>query len=141
MSEQVGLTARGGPRLWGEWHVRSYHSGTMNVEIKSLLRKPWLYVFADHAADEDRQQRERYQMCEQLAAFLNGGARPAWLADMIRTSGTVAVSLAGASISAIGPVIDRDPPNLDWVDDESDDAKDDRARLMDALFFDKEGGR
>ena len=123
------------PRLWGEWEVRSYQSGTMNVSLKIEQRKPWLYVFADKATDEDRQDRERYEMCEQLAAFLNGGDRPAWLADMIRTKEEAAYSLAGASIMATGPMFDRDPPNLHWDQDESDDAKNDRARLMDVLFL------
>ncbi len=125
------------PRLWGEWEPQFFQSGTTVLALRSAARKPHLYVHADSSYDEDRYQRDRYVMCDELAAFMNGvGKRPAWLDDMERVSEVKAVSLAGASVRATGPSIDIDPPRLNWREDDSDEAKNDRARLMDALFND-----
>lgn len=122
------------PRIWGEWQPQFYGSGTTIVVLREYQRKPHLYIYADVGLDEDRTQRERYVMCEQLAAYMNGGAKPVWLDDFMRTGETAAYSLAGGKIFATGPMIDRDPPKLLWVQDDSDEAQNDRARLMDALF-------
>jgi hypothetical protein len=51
----------------------------------------------------------------------------------MRTNERCLESLAGASIHATGPLYDKNPPALLWVQDESDDAANDRARLIDAL--------
>lgn len=123
------------PRIWGEWDPRFYGSGTTIVCLRAERRRPHLYIHADAAIDEDRRQSDRYVMCQQLADFMNGGKRPAWLDDFERTSEIAAKSLAGGSIEAVGPMVDKDPPNLFWVTDESEAAANDRARLMDALFF------
>lgn len=122
------------PRIWGEWDVAFYGSGTTIVLLKECQRKPHLYVYSDSAIDEDRWMRDRYQMCYDLAAFMNGGERPRWLNDLDRTTEIEAISLSGASIQAVGPMVDVDPPNLNWHQDDSDDAKNDRTRLMDAVF-------
>lgn len=123
------------PRIWGEWEPAFYGSGTTLVRLKGAERKPWLYIYSDSAIDEDRWMRDRYQMCYDLTAFMNGGARPAWLSDFERTGETQVVSLSGGSITATGPMVDADPPNLNWQQDDSEDAKSDRARLMDAMFL------
>lgn len=121
------------PRLWGEWQPQFYGSGTTIVVLRAPVHKPYLYVCADVAADEDRTQSQRYLMCRELAAYMNGGERPKWLDDMERVSETQLKSLSGADISATGPLVDRDPPKLLWVQDESDQAVYDRAKLMDVL--------
>ena len=123
------------PRLWGEWEPRFYGSGTTIVALKEHAHKPHLYVYSDSAIDEDRWMRDRYDMCNQLAAFMNGGERPAWLDDIERLTEESAKSLMGASITATGPMVDVDPPKCNWRTDDSDEAKNDRARLMDAVFF------
>ena len=123
------------PRIWGEWEPAFYGSGTTIVHQKEYDHKPHLYIYADASADEDRYMRDRYEMCYQISRYMNGGARPLWLNDFDRISETQAVSLSGGSILATGPSIDADPPKLHWVQDDSDQAKSDRARLMDALFF------
>ena len=123
------------PKTWGRWIPEAYESGTTIVVQREQAHKPHLYVFADAAVDDDRYLRDRYAMCQQLADYLNGGERPAWLDDFERTSEIVSKSLAGGSISAVGPMIDSDPPKLNWITDDSDDARNDRARLMDAVFF------
>ncbi len=123
------------PRLWGEWQSTFFGSGTTIVQLKEYAHKPHLYIYADSAVDEDRWMRDRYQMCDQLRDYMNGGDRPAWLDDIERLTETEAKSLMGASISAVGPMVDVDPPKCNWHTDDSDDAKNDRARLMDAVFF------
>lgn len=122
------------PRLWGEWQPQFYGSGTTIVVLKQYKHKPYLYVYADVGLDDDRTQGDRYLMCQQLADYMNGGERPAWLADFERLTETTAKSLAGGQIYSTGPSIDKDPPKLHWVQDESDEAQSDRARLMDVLF-------
>ena len=122
------------PRLFGVWEPAFFGSGTTIVRTDDP-RKPHLYVYADVAVDDDRYMSDRYQMCYQLAEYMNGGERPAWLDDFERTDEYSAASLAGGQIFATGPSIDVDPPNLNWVQDDSDDAKNNRARLMDAVFI------
>ena len=122
-------------RLWGEWDCAFFGSGTTIVRLKEYHHKPHLYVYSDSTPDEDRWMRDRYDMCNQLRDFMNGGDHPVWLSDIERLTETTAEALTGASIHAVGPMIDADPPNMHWVTDDSDDSKDDRARLLDALFF------
>lgn len=132
MSEatQIEIT----PRLWGEWAPRFYGSGTTIVGLCGHQHKPHLYIYADSSIDDGRYQRDRMKMCDELADFMNGHARPVWLDDFERTSENCATSLMGGSIDAVGPMVDCDPPKLHWVRDETDEASDDRARLMDVLF-------
>lgn len=120
-------------RLWGEWRPEFYGSGTTIVVQRQIAHKPHLYIYADVAADEDTTQSKRYAMCYEIAAYMNGGDRPKWLDDMERTSEGTLRSLSGAMIYSTGPSIDRDPPKCFWVQDESDQAVYDRAKLMDVL--------
>lgn len=123
------------PRIWGLWEPQFFGSGTTIVKQNEHHHKPHLYVYADAAIDESRYMRDRYAMCYQLAEYMNGGSRPEWLDDFERTSEVTSKSLAGGSIDAVGPMVDVDPPNCNWQWDDSDDAKNDRARLLDAVFF------
>lgn len=130
---EAEYTVLGMPWNIVKWQARYYGSGTTNVTC-CVPGEPWLYVYGPKDEDEDRQQSNRYPMCEQLAAWLNGGERPKWLDDMERQTETLAVGLDGSSIEAVGPMIDAAPPNLHWVTDDSDDAKNKRARLLDQVF-------
>lgn len=121
-------------RLWGVWEPAFYGSGTTIVRLAEHVSKPWLYIYADAAIDETRYMRDRYAMCNSLCEFMNGGERPAWLDDFERQTEETAVALAGGSISATGPMVDVDPPNLNWRTDDRDQAKMDRALLMDVVF-------
>lgn len=122
------------PRIWGQWEPQFYGSGTTIVVQSVYAHKPWLYIYADSSADDGRYMRDRYAMCKQLTVYMNGGDRPAWLDDFERLNEYEAKSLMGGQLYACGPMLDANPPNCHWVTDESDDAKNDRARLMDALF-------
>lgn len=132
MSEATSQTAT--PRLWGEWEPAFFGSGTTLVRLKEYQHKPYLYVYASVGLDDDRSQSDRYPMCYELAAYMNGGNKPKWLDDFIRIGETSAKSLDGGQIYLTGPSIDKDPPNLLWVQDDSDQAVYDRAKLMDVLF-------
>lgn len=123
-------------RLWGEWEPQFYPSGTTVVTLRSHQHKPHLYIYADKSINENRNDRDRMLICKELSTYMNGGDRPAWLDDFDRASETGASSLAGGEIFATGPSIDEDPPNLSWRQDDSAQARDDRARLIDALFLD-----
>lgn len=121
------------PRIWGEWKPMFFGSGTTIVLQDEFKHKPHLYVYPDCSIDEARYMRDRYAMCYSLAEFMNGGDRPAWLDDFYRVSENGIESLSGAKTYATGPCIDRNPPRLDWVVDESDECRNDRARLIDVL--------
>lgn len=115
----------------GTWRVQWFGSGTM---IVTDLTWPHYYVYGPRNDDEDQGVRDRYKVCEDLRDYLNGGTRPAWLDDMYRTSEKHAEGLDHTKITAVGPMYDRDPPNLWWDEEDSQEAKDSRARLMDRLF-------
>ena len=127
----------------GIWRVECYQSGTVVVtEGKTAATKfgvrsvgPHLYVYGPHSRDESKRDRDRRAVAEDLAVFLNGGTRPKWLDDMERTTEDSAKGLGGTSIRATGPSVDTNPPNCFWKEDDSDDATNARARLMDRLFL------
>lgn len=112
-----------------------YGSGTHLVARSDPCSDPWLYVYGPNSEDETVYAHDRWKVCQDLCDFLNGGTRPAWLNDLERTSEDHAEDLDGTSISATGPMIDADPPNLHWVQDDSWTAKLARAALMDRLFL------
>ena len=124
------------------WIVTTYGSGTTTVSLRRAkpIREPWLYVYGPNnpERDEDRYYRDRQKVCQDVCDYLNGGSRPAWLDDLERTTEIHAESLDGTSISACGPMFDADPPHLNWRTDESDDAKNARARIMDLVFLNRE---
>ena len=114
------------------WRVECFLSGTQIVTDGTW---PHYYVYGPGGADEGEADRNRYRVCCDLRDYLNGGERPAWLDDLVRVSESHAEALDHTSITATGPMIDADPPKLHWVQDDSDEAKAARARLMDALFL------
>lgn len=116
------------------WEPAFYGSGTCLVRRRDDYRAPYLYVCGPRNDDDDQWMRDRYAMCYQLTEYLNGGKRPLWLADMRRTKEDEATDLDGSSIRATGPMVDKDPPNLHWVEDDSYEAAIARARLMDMVF-------
>lgn len=113
------------------WKPQFFGSGTCVVQRS--YNEPWLYVYGPANPDEAKYVRDRMQLCYDLAAYLNGGSRPAWLADMDRISEREAIDLDGTSVTATGPLYDADPPRLVWRERGDDD--DARARLMDRLLL------
>lgn len=104
------------------WRVQVYGSGTHIVTDDSGV---YLYVVVVSPIDMD-DDRLRYSICEDLARFLNGGRRPAWLKDLARPFGNCLIGDDGTNIQATGPLYDADPPNLIWQ--ERNDAKSRNAR-------------
>lgn len=122
------------PTKVGEWQVACYESGTMIVTRGHS--HPWLYVYGPQNPDEAQRTRDRFAMCEQLRDFLNGTSpRPVWLDDMKRMQEESIFDWDGSSITATGPMVDRNPPRCDWWQDTSDEAKNARARLIDRLIY------
>ena len=116
------------------WQVQCFPSGTHLVRDTNAP-DPHLYVYGPGGEDDSAYEENRYLVCQQLAEFMNGGARPGWLDDLYRVTETHAEALDHTSITATGPSVDIDPPNLDWRQDNSEDAHNARARLMDRLFL------
>lgn len=120
------------------WRVESFPSGTCIVTTRE--RGPHLYVYGpkpvgpkDEEGDDPVADRARYQMCEQLAAWLNGGDRPVWMDDMQRVSEIELQGTDGSSITATGPSYDANPPALDWRQCDDQESRDARARLIDRM--------
>lgn len=127
------------------WECRYYGSGTCIVENaigpKEAFKygvhnlSPHFHIYGPANGDEANYMRDRMKCCEDIRDFMNGGERPKWLDDLHRVSETHANDLDGTSITATGPMVDVDPPACNWRQDESQEAKDARARLMDRLFL------
>jgi hypothetical protein len=114
------------------WQVQAFASGTHIVTDGGA--GPWLYVLCTNPEDLD-DNRERFRMCEDLADFLNGGLRPAWLDEMERVREYELIGVDGSCVTATGPMYDADPPNLNWHERQDDESRDARARLIDRLWL------
>ena len=112
----------------GEWSVKSFPSGTV-VVTTGKPGDPHYYVHGHHRSPRE----QRYEVACQLRDWLNGGPRHVWMGNLWRDSETRATHEDGFAITATGPMVDRDPPNLDWVEDDTRDLADARARLIDRL--------
>ena len=127
-----------------DWECVYYQSGTCVVKDRSAPHvefqygtrclEPWFYIYGPQGANDSETARNRYKVCEDIRDYMNGGPRPAWLDDLNRTTESYAEDLDGTKILTTGPMVDGNPPACDWVQDESQDAKDARARLMDRLL-------
>ena len=127
------------------WECVYYQSGTMIVRDTSQPTEPFkygegdtrphFYIYGPGGTDDDDGTRNRYKVCDDVRDYMNGGERPKWLDDLTRVSEERAEDLDGTSITATGPMVDSDPPKCFWVQDDSDEAKNARARLMDRLLF------
>jgi len=127
------------------WRCEYFLSGTCIVSNANCKKEPFaygvsdlephFYIYGPSSDDDDKRTSDRMKCCEDIRDFLNGGDRPKWLNDLRRVSESRAEDLDGTKITATGPSIDRDPPKCFWIQDESQGAKDARARLMDRLFL------
>jgi hypothetical protein len=124
-----------------EWRVQTFPSGTHIVTTLDA-DEAHLYVYGpkpvglkDEEGEDVQADRNRFRMCEDLASFLNGGERPAWLDDMRRASETQLIGSDGSDITATGLMYDRNPPAMEWWLREDAEACDKRARLIDRLWL------
>ena len=134
MSERERLVREGKVKLAPEWKVTTYGSGTVIV-TRGRMDRPWLYVYGPRDEDEAVEYRARQLLARELCTHMNGGSKPDWLKALIRWTENDASCPEGRSITATGPMVTVGDPNaLSWVQDNSDAAKNQRARLMDRVF-------
>lgn len=119
-----------------EWKHEVYGSGTQIVTRND--GGPHFYIYGPLSDNETQDYRNRSQVCKDVCDFLNGGDRPEWLDDMHRPDEYSAKDLDGTQIYATGPMYDANPPKGNWRQDDSDEGKNARARLMNLLFLGKE---
>ena len=104
------------------WRHDMFQSGTQIVS-RSGGRRPHFYVYGPaHTEDDDAAlDRARAQMCQDLCAWLNGGAVPTWLAGMTQSteSPVQIVDDERRSIRAVGPYIESEPGRGDWKQDDA----------------------
>lgn len=147
MSEASNASTKSGER----WQCEYFQSGTCIVSNANCRKEPFaygvhsldphFYIYGPGNKDENKAQRDRMKCCEDIRDYLNGGERPKWLDDLRRVSEDHAEDVDGTKITATGPSIDKDPPKCFWVQDDSQEAKDARARLMDRLFLQSDNRR
>jgi hypothetical protein len=128
------------------WEQFCKGSGSQGVS-SAIPGMPWIAAFGLRVdGDDDKAEREaketrdihlRHAMCADIAACLNGGPRPSWLADMDRVDEERIVGADFSEIVACGPMYDRNPPAHDWWTRDDDEAKGLRARLIDRLWLAK----
>jgi len=111
-----------------DWQKRCFESGTIIV-TRDDPRAPHFYVHGHGRAGNEA----RHGVADDLCAYANGGPRPVWADNAHRDSETRVTHEDGFAITATGPMVDRSPPALDWVEDDSRHAHDARARLIDWL--------
>ena len=104
-----------------------YPSGTINVELSSI-RGPWLSIH--HRSDTVRQQKAL-----EIRDFLNGHSpMPRWLTYLHRQSAEVLKSPEGMlCITVCGPMVDVNPPHLDWRTEMTSEAIMTRVHLLDRV--------
>ncbi len=123
-------TAVGSPRT--EWVFQMYGSGTHVVIPSPRGDRPHYYVW--HPAADNKGGHLRFEIAKELEAWLNGGDEPWWLDLLNRKSAETVTTPHGADITATGPMVDADPPHLNWRTDMSDDAVVARGLMADALI-------
>ena len=105
------------------WQTQSFPSGTCIVKNDDPT-KPHLDVYGPYPLGEKDKDGEypesikkRYEMCDELATYLNGGNRPKWLDKMeVKNIGLQGYKIEGKfndQIYAIGPMQDIDG-TLNW---------------------------
>lgn len=115
-----------------KWVFQMYGSGTHVVIPTPRGDSPHFYVC--HPAADNKGGHLRYEIAKELETWLNGGDAPWWLDMLNRKSAETVTTPHGADITATGPMVDVDPPHLNWRTDMSDDAVIARGLLTDALM-------
>ena len=92
-----------------------------------------LFFYVTQVAEDVEGDHGRHQVCKELVYWLQYGEEPWWLEFLRRENYRAWRTPHGSLIQATGPMIDRSPPALDWVEDPSEDAQIDRGRMADLL--------
>jgi hypothetical protein len=118
------------------WRSTAYGSGTQVVQRESWTEA---YYHVGHLAADTEGDAGRFDVSSELCEWLNGGPEPWWLDLVCRKSDDMVVLPHGCEITATGPMIDRAVPPAwgDWVQDNSEDAKIARGRLIDVFIINK----
>lgn len=117
--------------FWGSWAIGETEEGPIVCLIDDDA-KPHVSVYADKAINEAREQRDQRLMCEEIVEFLNGGKRPAWVADLDRFGEFGLFSPCGSYVIATGPYVSSDSDEFEW--DESEEAVANRKELIGHIF-------
>lgn len=129
----------------GQYRMRSYQSGTVNVEDmrRNGGNAPYVNIGyrprgADAKEDDGIVDRRRMEIAEHLAELLNGESDDR--SRITRTGEFGGRWDDGTTFGACGPMIDLNPPRCHWVQDERYQAVSARARLIDIVFGIKSSG-
>jgi hypothetical protein len=106
------------------WRVEGYQSGT--VVATTGLDRPWFDVHGPIGLHDAM----KWGIAEDICSYMNGGKRANWFDELRIVGKDKAETVDRVMIYVCGPMIDRNPPGLDWVTDMSEQAIDERERLM-----------
>jgi len=109
------------------WQVIAYGSGTMTVQNPDFAA---YFGIAYRTPFGETSDRERFGLAHDIARAMNQGVP---CPDAVRL-GLWRGSRAGIVFESRGPVIDQDPPNLNWIQDISRKGYEARVKLFDLLF-------
>lgn len=123
----------------GMWRMVAYPSGTVTVSdgrrrktaFGEVSVGPHIYIGyrSEPGATPDH---DRYELAHLISKLLN---RETTHASGLRRVGEYdAISASGIRFHVTGPCVDLDPPSCNWKEDDRDEAKLARARLMDRVF-------
>jgi hypothetical protein len=114
------------------WWTESYPSGTIIVKSDIPLY-PHYYIW--QVPEDNDSNHKRQRVAKELTLWLNGIiSKPYWL-EVKEVKGASAVLKSGQLIQAVGPMVDRNPPQLDWTEDDSEFSRRARQKLIDVLYF------
>lgn len=114
--------------------LQPYRIEVSNSVIVTNGHGPHLRIYGpQYGQTEDKACIDRLFIAEQVRDIMNRDMdRPAWFADLFRQDEQTLIGAWGLSIEAAGPFIDP-KGTLAWEQNETPEAKDQRARLIDRL--------
>lgn len=119
--------------FWGEWTIGETEDGPV-VCLVEKNKKPHVSVYADKAVSKEREQRDQRIMCNEIKDFLNGGKRPAWVADLDKFGEFGLFSPCGSYVIATGPYIESEAIDGEFDWDETPESVAARKELIGHIF-------
>lgn len=117
----------------GEWVIGETEEGPV-VCLAEDDDKPHVSIYADKAISKEREQRDQRLMCEEIMKFLNGGTRPAWVADLDKFGECGLFSPCGSYVIATGPYIESEAIDGEFDWDETPESVAARKELIGHIF-------